>query len=255
MKIRYSIIDPSGNITALVTSPVEKADFGAVAAHIIKKHPQTEQVGFVGFKADRIFLNMAGDEFCGNAVMSAAALFCQLSCGAEQPRVPVTVTPLGLTVPAAAAFADGGYNCKCTLPPPKSVSDISFTANGRDYTFPAVRLEGITHIVADNTLSPQAGESVIKPLAKKLKVPALGLMLYDKSAAYMKPLVYVPGADTLFFENSCASGSCAVAYLKGRPGEKISITQPGGVITAENGVNGVTLYNHATIIDEYSEDI
>ena len=77
MKTDYYIINPAGNITALVTSPVPKNSYGAAAARIMKKRPAVEQVGFVRFANGEAVLNMAGDEFCGNAVMSAAALYCR----------------------------------------------------------------------------------------------------------------------------------------------------------------------------------
>ena len=76
--IRYSILDPSGNITALVESAVGADARAAVAAELMRRHPEVEQVGFVRRTEPgdpvRAELNMAGGEFCGNASLCTAAL-------------------------------------------------------------------------------------------------------------------------------------------------------------------------------------
>ena len=73
----YAILDPTGNITALVETPVDPARQPETAAALMARHPQVEQVGFLSPPAEgavRGTLRMAGGEFCGNATMSAAAL-------------------------------------------------------------------------------------------------------------------------------------------------------------------------------------
>ncbi|MBO5556880.1 MAG: hypothetical protein J5927_06815, partial [Oscillospiraceae bacterium] len=74
--LQYTILDPTGNITALVESPVAVARQSAVAADLMARHPTVEQVGFVRFApaagekdAVQAALRMAGGEFCGNASM------------------------------------------------------------------------------------------------------------------------------------------------------------------------------------------
>ena len=47
--LQYSIFDPTGNITALVESPVPVERQPAVAAALMARHPEVEQVGFVRF--------------------------------------------------------------------------------------------------------------------------------------------------------------------------------------------------------------
>jgi diaminopimelate epimerase len=61
-------------------------------------------------------------------------------------------------------------------------------------------------------------------------------MLLDEEAGRLTPLVWVPGARTLFWERSCASGSAAVgAYLARKRGGRVSaeLTQPGGTLYVE----------------------
>ena len=45
--LRYSIWDPTGNITALVESAVAVGEQPAAAAALMERHPTVEQVGFV----------------------------------------------------------------------------------------------------------------------------------------------------------------------------------------------------------------
>ena len=73
--MRYRIFDPTGNITALVEEAVDVSRQPSVAADIMQKHSNVEQVGFVSLDGDLPALRMAGGEFCGNASMSAAALY------------------------------------------------------------------------------------------------------------------------------------------------------------------------------------
>ena len=75
--LRCSIWDPTGNITALVESPVPVPEQPAVAAGLMRRYPAVEQVGFVRLSDEKTApaaLRMAGGEFCANASMSTAAL-------------------------------------------------------------------------------------------------------------------------------------------------------------------------------------
>ena len=75
MELQYSILDPTGNITALAESPVGAAERQAAAAAIMQRHDDVEQVGFLNPEGEDGLpaLQMAGGEFCGNATMCAAA--------------------------------------------------------------------------------------------------------------------------------------------------------------------------------------
>ena len=66
-------------------------------------------------------------------------------------------------------------------------------------------------------------------------------MLLDEASGRLDPLVYVPQADTLFWERSCASGTAAVGAWAG-PGTALSLKEPGGVLTVRTASDGtVTL--------------
>ena len=61
MKVR--ILDPTGNITALVEGPVPPSEQPAAAAMLMERHPAVEQVGFVRFGPEAVSLRMAGGEY------------------------------------------------------------------------------------------------------------------------------------------------------------------------------------------------
>ena len=65
---------------------------------------------------------------------------------------------------------------------------------------------------------------------------AVGFMFLDPVNYVLKPLVYVPSADTIFWENSCASGSVAVGvYLSKKMNGfvDVELKQPGGIIRVQ----------------------
>ena len=124
--LHYCLFDPTGNITALVESAVEVPDQPAVAAGIMCRHPEVEQVGFLSLPAFPAlpYLRMAGGEFCGNASMCAAAL-----TALRRGMKPETDSSLLLRVssalrPVAVCLQEEGEGCwaaSVTMPPARSV--------------------------------------------------------------------------------------------------------------------------------------
>ena len=69
-------------------------------------------------------------------------------------------------------------------------------------------------------------------------------MLLDKETMSLTPLVYVSSPETLFWESSCASGTCAAAvWLSSSTGiyGTYSFSEPGGTLGAETGRDSVHL--------------
>ena len=251
MNVEYYIIDPTGNITALVTSDIDKRMYKAVAQKIMENNSSVEQVGFVRFDGDNITLNMSGDEFCGNATMSAAVLFYSNFIKNGVFKANANILPFNISVPVEVKNAGDYYDCSAVLPLPNKVFDYTFSARCKEYCFPAVSFSGITHIVADSTLSDDCAKAVIKDLAIELNTQALGIMVFDNKTGALKPFVYVAGVDTLFLENSCASGSCAVACLQQEYNKKYDIVQPGGVIGATKLYAGIRLDSKIKIEEHF----
>lgn len=260
-EIKYCIFDPTGNITALVESGVEEARQPEVASLIMDRHPEVEQVGFVCFSEQNgdadVSLRMAGGEFCGNATMSAAALYALRNAqsgpggGELRPavRVKVSGAPEPLDVKLERKEGDSFF-CGVKMPPAVSIDSIGFSmegAEGETLTgLPLVRMGGIDHIVIDDDSfffrlkeNKKLAETFIKKWCSLLESDCLGIMFLEDgvSERMLTPLVYVPGADTIFWENSCASGSAAVGmYLASEYNAPvdISLSEPAGILRVKS---------------------
>ena len=226
--IIYKIFDPTKNITILVDSDIDVKDQPAIAKALMEIHPNAEQVGFVSFDENKnVKLRMAGGEFCGNATMCAGVYAVMND---ENDSMSFTKT---IYVDALKKYVEVDIKCidenkfigTVNMPRAKEIKSIKFP-DGK--TYDVVYLQGISHIIIDitNINFKNYFENKIKSYCDFLKVESLGIIFYDKNKNSITPLVYVKNADTLYWENSCASGSIAVyEYLKIKNAE-LSILQP-----------------------------
>lgn len=270
-EIEYTIFDPTGNITALVETAVDPSDQPSVAAGIMGLHPEVEQVGFVTFAAAGasapaadvpVSLRMAGGEFCGNATMCAAALYMMASgmTGEASVRVKVSGTkdPLDVSLVRRDAVSFDGA---VTMPPAIGIEELKLsdgmTPGSNALRLPVVRMEGIAHVI----IEPDSGffglrddsalaETLLRDWCAVLGAECLGMMFVGDSEDCIRaltPLVYVPGADTMFWENSCASGSAAAGiYLASKTGRPVDVTfnEPAGRlrVTSDPAAGRTVLY-------------
>ena len=254
--IAYSIINPAGNITALVTSPVMLEKQKAVAMAILDKEPTCEQVGFVseGKDGSHINMRMAGGEFCGNATMSAAILYCERT-GIESGEILVKVSGVSDLVPVTVCKNGDYYECEIKMPKPLSLKEELFQFENHNYRYPVVSFSGIDHVIIEDDMPIYMAETAIKIWCDKLKTKGIGFMLYEKEYESLRPLVYVKEPETMCFESSCASGTAAlITYLSKNltvDTEK-TIKEPGGNITAisRNGEIFLKEIVDAAIIDK-----
>ena len=252
--IEYRIFDPTGNITALVETQVHPADQPAVASGIMDLDPDVEQVGFVTFAAAGaeapgadvpVSLRMAGGEFCGNATMCAAALYMMNTGMTGEASVSVRVSgaedPLEVRLVRRDAVS---FDTSVTMPPALCIDELKLSDGmlpGSDaLRLPIVRMEGIAHVIIEPDSGffglkndPALAETLLKGWCGVLGAECLGIMFLDEGEGEraMTPLVYVPGADTMFWENSCASGSAAAGiYLAAKAGGPVDVTfsEPAG---------------------------
>jgi diaminopimelate epimerase len=255
MQINYSVYDPMGNITILVTSPVPVSMRPPVAKHLMETVPDAEQVGFLFIYTAKTTvipaqagilpvgrLEMAGGEFCGNATMSAAALIAgaQGLAAGEEVTIPLEVSGADGIVPVQVLREtnDAGYQCTVEMPLPATVEIFNTVVDETPVALPLVRLPGIAHFViqlAENQIIDNAfGETVqrqLRELSTKVEAEAYGLIFIGAEDAPILPLLYVPAADTMVWENACGSGSAAVAaWLSAQQGTSVSLPlrQPGG---------------------------
>lgn len=233
----YIIADPTGNITALVTSPVPMEEQTAAAELIFTAEPTVEQVGFLRdiVPGRSAAIRMSGGEFCGNASLSAAAYVLQLG---KLDSGTVTLDFFGLPEPVSVFVEkqpDGSFRGAVSMPLPESVTEEKLQFGDLSLTLPVVNFPGISHIILEQPLEKAVAEAAVKKWCGELGVPALGLIQLDLNSDRLTPLVYVREVNSLYWESSCASGTCAAArVLFHKDGSSFrSFTEPGGSLSAE----------------------
>lgn len=249
--IRYAIFDPTGNITALVEDAVDEGAQPDVARRLMGLHPEVEQVGFVsgmgqeGVRAGegpQLRLRMAGGEFCGNASLCAAAL-CVLRSASRRRDHRVRLAVSGTTDVVEVRLRrdmPGLFFGSIRMPSSRAIERIVLRAAGLSCEVPVVHLEGISHALIEQD-SPffsllrdrLEAERAARSWCAELAVAGLGLMFSQGEGPMQRltPLVYVPIADTLFWESSCASGSAALGmHLATSRGSavEVALDEPGG---------------------------
>lgn len=237
MNIKYHVIDPTGNITILVETPVKIEDQPFIGKLLMTKEPICEQVGFISKGDDNcdIVLRMAGGEFCGNATMSTAAFFAKESGFEDGEEREIIVKVLGVKDPIAVAVKREGdeYLGKVSMPKPLSITMEDFVYEGHKYRYPVVAFPGIHHLVVDDSLPVSMAEDAIKVWAKDKGYEGIGMMNLSRDHKQLRPLVYIPNADSLVWESSCASGTTSVgAYFAYRDRKDcyFEFEEPGGVL-------------------------
>lgn len=256
-KIRYLIMDPSKNITALGIDDIPVSDFNLVAKKILKENGNVEQVGFLSFNTSAdIALHMAGDEFCGNATMCAAAYYLNQK---QLRKRLVKVSVYGVAEPVSVNICEDDNNSfSATVDMPKPIGIRKIQDGEKD--LPIVEFSNIDHIIIETNDIYQGSEKEekrIRQLQAKLDIPSLGIIFFNKEKMSITPLVYVKKVDTVFWENSCASGTTALAaYIASiNEGKEInlSILQPSGATLNAHVIEDgkIELNGNIKIIGEY----
>ena len=79
-KIKYKLIDTAGQITGVVTNPVDKNQRASLAQKIMLSDQRIEQVGFLylaNIGPNMSKFTMMGDELCINGTLAAGYLVSQ----------------------------------------------------------------------------------------------------------------------------------------------------------------------------------
>jgi diaminopimelate epimerase len=254
------IADPAGNITALVSGPVE--DRVSLAQTIMAdKVLKVEQVGFVtepDGEAQKLWrLEMSGGEFCGNAARSFGLYVSGLSGLCGKHTVSVEISGMRGSVPVRVDTETG--TAEVEIPGPAAEKVIKY----EDRSLPVIVFDGITHVIAPGFKPDEKMFYGVKKIieAEGEAPQALGLLFWDEEGREMIPLVYVYAAGTLVFESSCGSGSAALGVWlsrnaadsgQGQAEHCFSLRQPGGTIetrvSMENGlVRSVSIGGKVTL--------
>lgn len=229
---RVLYADPAGNTTAIVRGAALEDRADIVKA--ILGQNRAEQVGFETEPQHGACgrLEMMGGEFCGNAArafgyMKAAE---QWTSGVHTVGIEISgadqIVCVCADLNAKTAFAQ--------MPLPLECSSCEVDR----FSYPVVRMEGISHLIAENTEPSDFFLSHALEAAKTMQWDAFGVMFLRKNQ--LTPVVYVKQSDSLVWESSCGSGSLACGwYLAKKMSEPINgktafeFSQRGGVIEVE----------------------
>ena len=252
MELRYTVIDPTKNITLLVTTPVPRDVQPRVAAELLQREKDAEQVGFAeGLAAGEPRLQMMGGEFCGNATMSMAAWLHREMPVGESCALTLPVSGAPEPVPCRVTHIDGCFIGTVSMPLPERIETLSLPVCGVMQSLPVVLLPGICHVIvpADMIRRDQA-EKTLRSWSDLLPGEAMGLLLLDESRTAFTPLVYVRPTDSCVWERGCGSGSASIgAWLTQVRGadQCVSLRQPGGVIQVVTRTDGGARLTSLTI--------
>lgn len=225
----YLITAAGGNGTAVkvIDAPLTRDEYAAQGKKLgTDMEPfGAEQAGFL-IPAENHF-EMGGGEFCGNASRSAALLLSDIQ---GKDRVSFTVSGYDGTVEATVRKNDSThYFVECIFPGMQVNQRPVQLADGRDAS--VVDLGGIVHVILEESFpnDKTTYESMHRTITRELGFenrPAVGVVWIERGAGKvtMHPVVWVKDVDTFFYEQSCGSGTIAVAKVTDTP----SITQPTG---------------------------
>lgn len=229
--LTYTIFRPAGNNTALVDRVVTNSGLRKqINDAIQRENPMVEQVGFINNKKGKYQLQMAGNEFCGNATRCAAYFFLQGKVG------EVTISVSGAKRKLKAGI-DNRKNTWTQIPVYSSPNKIQKTNIGQ-----IVKMEGITHVVVNQknkTLNRQQTKNKAKKILERYDflntVEASGVIFVTRLGQNIEiePVVWVKNIKTLYYETACASGTAAVGLVETLSRKKsiknMEILQPSGM--------------------------
>lgn len=222
----YEILNPSGNITALITKDVPREKYKEISNEIMKNDHNIEQVGFLKKYSNSIFrLEMAGLEFCGNA-SRAFACFLVKEKYVNTEKFEISVTGYDNLIGCIVEVIGKDYFSTIDLKFLKPINDFIENKTLNNQEISVVYLSGISHAFLDKRKFKFSEDNCLKE-AKKIihqlnltKLPAVGVIWFGGNQ--INPVVYVKDIDSLFYENSCGSGSIAYGiyhvYLKDKDG-------------------------------------
>lgn len=232
-EIKYKVLNPGGNKTALVDgSEYTDNQKKLINNMIMEKNPQIEQVGFLSNKINR--LEMAGGEFCMNGTRCAIWEYLK----GKEGEIEISVSGTDKMI-LGKVLNDKKVEIQLDIG--KNIANLYEVKN--DFT--CIKIDGILIAILNEKKSKtyiqklKQDEEKTKNELKQLmiaklecKEKAIGIMLLEKEVGKIKinPIVWVKAIDTVFYETACGSGSLGTAiynYLKNKDKE-IEIVQPSG---------------------------
>lgn len=237
VRLKVVRVDPAGNVTLFVLTPVDRALRADAAGKLIAalSEMKVEQVGFASapLMGAAARLEMAGGEFCGNAAR-AWGMWTAAGCVPRPERVRIEVSGCSHPIAVDVDWVEG--TARTEMPLPLEVRPVP------EFGGTLVHLGGIAHLVIRDTAPSREFFRRAEPAFGGLAgLEAYGVIFLERLDAAageerLTPLVKVPSVGTLFQEGSCGSGSLAAAVAESaevRDGEfRRRYVQPAGALTA-----------------------
>lgn len=237
-KLDIIIANPSGNITILVLTPTDRADYKDTARKLLDiKRLNAEQVAYLLPQNGELpEMEMCGLEFCGNA-SRAFAYYKALTSDSTQENITVKVS--GCNKPLNAHIDFDTQNVSMAMPVPTSFREYSAKELSLNRGGILVNIDGISHLILEDVPPMLETFENIKDFIYSnydASLPAFGVMFCDTTNGLMTPVVYVKDVDTTYFEGSCASGTVAASFALASNLEDgthdFSFEQPEGILSS-----------------------
>ena len=228
-------LNPTGNLTCLVTRKAPDADEAAITRTLMAECEQVAYLDPPSLPEARARIRLMGGEFCGNAAMAGACYLAERDgiLPGEEQTVPLEISgAAGVLNCTVRGEKGGGYEGTVPMPGIESVTMVREDS----VVLAAVKMPGILHMVLEDEplLHRETAEKLLLKLAAQVPDDAVGLLQWDRRKGFMMPLVYVRKSGTLVWETGCGSGSAAVgareAVSRGEGRSEIEVRQPGGMI-------------------------
>lgn len=237
--IKYQLIYPSGNPTAIIYGKFPLAKKQMINRKIFRSNKLVEQIGYLYRPDDNYLFEMMGGEFSANGCRSALFSLLKFKAGATKFKIR-----LGGGIKTISGCVKKRLS-EITIP-------YSFTpqkiVNNQNY-FSFEMLGNYYLVLNKKNGTEEEVEKIIKNNFYKYKnTPGLGIIFFEKlkgGEIKINPFFWTRETNTLINETACGSGSVAVtiyqSYLQKKPFNNFRIKQPSGdYISIENRYrNGV----------------
>ncbi|WP_342365039.1 diaminopimelate epimerase [Jeotgalibacillus proteolyticus] len=237
-------------MTVLVTGNKSYESYKEIAAEVMAyDHVHAEQVGFIekpgNEKADAR-LQMAGDEFCGNACMSLAAFIAIEKELEGENELFLEVSGSECLIKCRVTKHEDQYCCEVNLPLPEKIKAETIVYEKEELEIVIVSYSGFLHIVVEvdqfNEKMKRKGQALARLLGLSSDRKLIGILFYNPQTKELLPLIYVPKLDSMVWERGCGSGAASIGAClawKNKTRVAAAIKQPGGSIkTTANYENG-----------------
>lgn len=246
MKLEFTKVSPSGNMTILIWSEVAREEHAKIANILMDCTYQlgAEQVGYVEKSQNTkaiAHLQMMGGEFCGNATRSLAFMlvarkFPNIIIKNNIAKFYLTVSGVQkpLEVEVECDNDENPISAKVQMPIYNNIDSVC-----QKESVNLVSLEGISHIIVDNNKTPFKKNSYKDDfiefrdnlnLKDKEAVGVMWKTVEADNSISMEPVVWVKETDSYYYETSCGSGTVALALAiakeSNNPYQEFKIYQP-----------------------------